>query len=107
MPDHTPAKWYHKNARVFDPYGRAGPGPSFTVWGPHAIEDRYIVATVWGESVPAAEAEANARLMAAAPDLLTMLRQLHRLMTVTGDRHIIRLKRDEVLRLESLIEAHR
>jgi hypothetical protein len=65
VPKHTPGPW---------PYTRTGDGKRITI-GAGLVEgpNGYEVAEVYSDDCDAAEAEANARLIAAAPDLLAAL----------------------------------
>jgi hypothetical protein len=63
---HTPGKWV-----------ACPPDDSSPYW---EIEDEYgHTATVYGEDIPCSWAEANARLIAAAPELLDALKEIVRI----------------------------
>jgi hypothetical protein len=63
MKKHTPGPWWYDFAR------ETGDGPGFTIFGPNTAAVADVSADREG-GVTGATVEANARLIAAAPDLL-------------------------------------
>jgi hypothetical protein len=76
MPKHTPGPWAITEKRLTN-------GATLNVWSPPDQDGyRYVVARV-DAGVEPGEGDANAHLIAAAPDLLAALRQAEDLISAT------------------------